>query len=150
MPIATLRRKLSPISEARVASDTDSRGILERAENVVLWGSFPILLVCFLWIFGGAISAGSRPFVPAAIFVLVFGLSAGVQFRRAVRREGVEREIMLRSTAISYPILTTVMIASIMAALLDLVEPDAALVIPMAAAIFVQAAVEGFLTWHMG
>jgi hypothetical protein len=81
---------------------------------------------------------------------VVFGLSAGVQFRRAVRREGVEREIMLRSTAISYPIITTVMIASIMAALLDLVEPDAALFIPMAAAIFVQAAVEGFLTWHMG
>ena len=133
-----------------MASETDGRGSLERVEKVVLWGSFPVMLVCFIWLFGGVIFAGSRPFVPATIFVLVFGLSAGVQFRRAVRREGVEREIMLRSAAISYPILTTVLVASLMAAWLGLVAPDAALAIPMMVAVFVQAAVEGFLTWRLG
>jgi hypothetical protein len=131
--------------EAQMASEAASQAIVRRGEQLVLWGAFPVLVVCFAWLLGT-----SRPLVPAVTMLLVFGLSMGVQVRRALRREGVEREIMLRAAAISYPIVTTVLFAALIADLSGAVEASTSLAIAMVVAVVVQTAVEGLLTWRLG
>jgi hypothetical protein len=128
-----------------MASGPKERGALWWGEQAVLWGSPPAAAVCFIWLF-----TGSRPLVPATAFVVLFGLSMGVQFRRAVRREGVEREIMLRSAAISYPVLSTVLVATLIAVVLEVIDASTALVVALVVALFVQSTIEGFLTWRLG
>jgi hypothetical protein len=122
-----------------------SSSVLQRVELAVLWGAFPILVVCFFWLLSGA-----RPLIAATTFVLVFGLSAGVQVRRALRREGVEREIMLRSAAISYPIVTTSLVLALVVVLVDVVDATTAMVFPLVVALVAQTAVEGILTRRLG
>jgi hypothetical protein len=126
-----------------VATEVAGRGIAWRAEQAVLWGSFPVAVVCLMWMVSGS------P-VAAATFVVVFGLSMTVQVRRAMRREGVEREIMLRAAAISSPILTTVLVATLAAVTLGVIDASAALPIPLIAAVTVHIAVENVLTWRLG
>jgi hypothetical protein len=122
-----------------------SSSVLQRVELAVVWGGVPILIVCFFWLL-----TGTRPLIAATTFVLVFGLSAGVQVRRALRREGVEREIMLRSAAISYPIVTTSLVLALVAVLVDVLDATTALLFPLVVALVVQGAVEGILTRRLG
>jgi hypothetical protein len=121
------------------------QSILQRVELAVLWGALPIGVACFFWLL-----SGSRPLAAATTFVLVFGLSAGMQVRRALRREGVEREIMLRSTAISYPIITTTLVLALTAVTVDVVDATTALAVPLAVAVLAQSVIESFLTWRLG
>lgn len=121
------------------------RPTLRQVERAVLWGAFPVGVGCLFWLVGS-----SRPFLPATAFVLLFGLSTGVQVRRAVRCEGVEREIMLRSAAISYPIVTTSLVLALMADVVGLVDPSAAVAVALVIALFVQSVVEGILEWRLG
>jgi hypothetical protein len=124
------------------ATDRRTLGHVERA---VLWGAFPVGVGCLFWLVGS-----SRPLVPATAFVLLFGLSTVVQVRRAVRCEGVEREIVLRSAAISYPIVTTSLVLALMADLVGLVDASTAVAVALVVALLVQSVVEGVLEWRLG
>jgi hypothetical protein len=123
---------------------TDRR-TLRHVERAVLWGAFPVGVGCLFWLVGS-----SRPLVPATAFVLLFGLSTVVQVRRAVRCEGVEREIMLRSAAISYPIVTTSLVLALMADLVGLLDASTAVAVALVVALLVQSVVEGVLEWRLG
>jgi hypothetical protein len=127
-----------------LTTSTD-RGTFRHVERAVSWGAFPVGVGCLFWLIGS-----SRPFVPAAVFVLLFGSSAGVQVRRAVRLEGVEREIMLRSAAISYPIVTTTLVLALVTDLAGLVDATTALAAALVVAILVQSVVEGVLERRLG
>jgi hypothetical protein len=145
MPTARRHRAVIADRESVMLTTATDRSSRRNVERAVLWGAFPVGVGCLLWLIGS-----SRPFAPATVFVLLFGLSAGVQIRRAVRREGVEREIMLRSAAISYPIVTTTLVLALVTDLAGVVDASTALVVTLVVALLVQSVVEGVLERRLG